>query len=61
MKGFPGAMEQLVVSINDDVIKPGVGKNYKKFAPYLLTVFFFIFFNNLSDLFPCPWWSKHNR
>lgn len=52
MKGFPGAIEQLVVSINDDVIKPGVGKNYKKFAPYLLTVFFFIFFNNLLGLIP---------
>ncbi|MGC3978861.1 MAG: F0F1 ATP synthase subunit A [Paludibacteraceae bacterium] len=52
MKGFPGAIEQLVMSINDDVIKPGVGENYKKFAPYLLTVFFFIFFNNLLGLIP---------
>lgn len=52
MKGFPGAIEQLIVSINEDVIKPGVGKNYKKFAPYLLTVFFFIFLNNLLGLIP---------
>ena len=52
MKGFSGAMEQLIVSVNEDVIKPGVGKNYKKFAPYLLTVFFFIFLNNLLGLIP---------
>ena len=52
MKGFGGAMEQLIVSIHDDIIKPSVGKDYKKFAPYLLTVFFFIFINNLLGLIP---------
>lgn len=51
-KGFRGAIEMLVVSLNDDVIKPSVGKNYKKFTPYLLTVFFFIFINNLMGLIP---------
>lgn len=52
MKGFSGAMEQLIVSINEDVIKPGVGKDYKRYSPYLLTVFFFIFVNNLLGLIP---------
>ncbi|MDR1763235.1 MAG: F0F1 ATP synthase subunit A [Dysgonamonadaceae bacterium] len=51
-KGFAGAMEMLFLFIYDDLIKPCVGKDYKKFAPYLLTVFFFIFFNNLLGLFP---------
>lgn len=52
MKGFSGAMEQLTMSIHDDIIKPAVGRHYKKFAPYLLTVFFFIFINNLMGLIP---------
>jgi F-type H+-transporting ATPase subunit a len=45
-------MEMFIMNINDDVIKPCVGKDYKKFAPYLLTVFFFIFLNNLLGLIP---------
>lgn len=51
-KGFIGMMEMLIMGIQDDVIKPCVGKNYKKFSPYLLTVFFFIFFNDLMGLIP---------
>lgn len=51
-KGFVGMMEMLIMSINDDVIKPAVGKDYKRYSPYLLTVFFFIFINNLLGLIP---------
>jgi F-type H+-transporting ATPase subunit a len=51
-KGFRGAVELLVVSIYDEVIKPCVGEDYRRFAPYLLTVFFFIFINNLMGLLP---------
>lgn len=51
-KGFPGMIEMLVLSINDDVIKPSIGKDYQRYAPYLLTVFFFIFTNNLLGLIP---------
>lgn len=51
-KGFIGFMEMFIMSVNDDIIKPCVGKNYKKFAPYLLTVFFFIFINNSMGLIP---------
>lgn len=50
--GFVGFMEMFILSIYDDMIKPCVGKNYKKFAPYLLTVFFFIFINNVLGLIP---------
>ena len=38
--------------VNDDVIKSCVGPKYRKFAPYLLTAFFFIFINNLMGLIP---------
>ncbi len=51
--GFVGMMEMLVMTIYDDVIKGSIGGGkHKKFAPYLLTVFFFIFFTNLIGLIP---------
>lgn len=51
--GFVGAMEMIVMMIHDDLIRPSVGeKHYKHFAPYLLTVFFFILFTNLIGLIP---------
>lgn len=52
-KGFVGAMEMLVMMIHDDVVKASIGeKHYKKYAPYLLTVFFFILVTNLMGLIP---------
>ena len=50
--GFIGFMEMFIMSVNDDVIKPCIGPQYKKFAPYLQTAFFFIFLNNLMGLIP---------
>lgn len=50
--GFVGLMEMLIMMVNDDIIKSCVGPKYKKFAPYLLTAFFFIFINNLMGLIP---------
>lgn len=52
-KGFVGAIEMLTMTIHDDVIKSCIGeKHYKPYAPYLLTVFFFIFVTNLLGLIP---------
>lgn len=51
-KGFVGFMEMFIMSVQDDIIKPCVGKNYRKFSPYLLTAFFFIFLNNIMGLIP---------
>ncbi len=52
-KGFVGMMEMFVMYINDDVIKTSIGeKHYRKFAPYLLTLFFFILACNLIGLIP---------
>lgn len=51
--GFVGMMEMLVMIIYDDLIKPSVGeKHYKSYAPYLLTVFFFILTVNIIGLIP---------
>lgn len=50
--GFVGFMEMFIMMVNDDVIKSCIGPNYRKFSPYLLTAFFFIFINNLMGLLP---------
>ena len=50
--GFIGFMEMFIMMVNDDIIKSCVGPNYRKFAPYLLTAFFFIFINNIMGLIP---------
>lgn len=50
--GFIGAMEMFIMMVYDDLIKPVVGKDYKFYAPYLLTAFFFIFLSNLMGLVP---------
>lgn len=51
-KGGVGLMEMVVTMIEDDVIKGSVGEDYKKYSPYLLTAFFFIFINNLMGIVP---------
>lgn len=50
--GFAGLVEMMVMMVNDDIIKPSVGPEYRKYAPYLLTVFFFIFISNLLGIVP---------
>ncbi len=58
-RGMQSFFEPIVVFIRDDIAKANiVGKDrdgrpmYEKFLPYLLTVFFFIWFNNLMGLLP---------
>ena len=45
-----GALEALVTFIYDSVVKSTLKDKARKFAPYLLSVFFFIFFMNLLGL-----------
>ena len=51
-KGIQSFMEPLIIFMKDEVIKPSIGKHYSKFLPMLLTIFFFIFINNLMGLIP---------
>ena len=51
-KGFTAFMEMAIEGLQDDLIKPCVGENWKRFSPYLLTVFFFILVCNLMSLIP---------
>ncbi|WP_406824236.1 F0F1 ATP synthase subunit A [Pedobacter sp. KACC 23697] len=51
-KGLQSLIEPIIVFVRDDIAKPNIGHKYAKFMPYLLTVFFFIWFNNLLGLVP---------
>jgi len=45
--------EPLVLFIKDEVALPMIGeKNYQKYMPFLLTLFFFIWINNVMGLIP---------
>lgn len=51
--GLQNAVEAIVIFMRDDVIKAGIGeKKYEKYVPYLLTLFFFIWINNMLGLIP---------
>lgn len=52
-KGLAGFLEPLVTFVRDDIAIPNIGeKKYAKYMPYLLTIFFFIWINNLIGLIP---------
>ena len=50
--GFQNAVEPVITFIRDEVAKPNLGYKYMKFMPLLLTLFFFIWINNLLGLLP---------
>lgn len=51
--GIAGFLEPLVVFVRDEIGKPMIGEHkYKKYMPYLLTIFFFIWINNIFGLIP---------
>lgn len=50
--GFQAFMEPLFQFIAHDVARENIGKNYLKFIPFLVCVFFFILINNLLGLIP---------
>lgn len=51
-KGLQSWMEPIILFVRDDIAKPNLGHKYERFMPYLLTVFFFIWFNNTLGLVP---------
>lgn len=52
-RGIAKFTEPLVVFIRDEVAIPNIGeKHYKKYMPFLLTLFFFIWINNVMGLIP---------
>jgi F-type H+-transporting ATPase subunit a len=51
-KGIGRFFEPIILYIRDDIAIPNIGKNYKRYMSYLLTVFFFVWFLNLFGLTP---------
>lgn len=51
--GLAGVIEPVILFIRDEVAIPSIGEeHYKKYFPYLLTLFFFILVNNMMGLIP---------
>ncbi len=51
-KGFANGIEALVLYIRQEVVLPNVGHHGERYAPFILTLFFFILFANLLGLIP---------
>ena len=51
-KGFLNILEPLILFLRDDVAKSSIGPKYERFLPLILSIFFFIFVNNLFGLIP---------
>ncbi len=50
--GFQNFLEVVIVFLRDEVAKPCLGNKYTRYMPLLLTIFFFIWINNLLGLLP---------
>ncbi|MGA0558900.1 F0F1 ATP synthase subunit A [Larkinella sp. VNQ87] len=51
-KGLQSFLEPIILFVRDEIAKPNIGPKYYKYLPFLLTLFFFILFNNLLGLLP---------
>ncbi len=51
-RGLASMFEAMVLFVRDDIAVPAIGHDGKKFAPYILTLFFFILYCNLFGLLP---------
>jgi F-type H+-transporting ATPase subunit a len=60
-KGIASFMEPLILFVKDDIALQNIGeKHHQRFVPFLLTAFFFIWFNNLLGLIPIPGFGGAN-
>lgn len=51
-RGVQSFFEPIIIFIRDEIAKTNIGPKYERFLPFLLTVFFFIWFGNLLGLLP---------
>ncbi len=51
-KGLQSFFEPAIIYVRDEIVKPSIGPKYEAFLPYMLTLFFFIWFGNLLGLLP---------
>ena len=51
--GIQSFFEPIIIFVRDEIVKPNLGeKKYERYLPYMLTLFFFIWFGNLLGLLP---------
>jgi len=50
--GLQSLLEPLILFVRDNIAKECIGPKSEKFTPYLLTLFFFIFFMNIFGIIP---------
>lgn len=51
--GIASFVEPLIIFVRDEIVKPNIdSKKSDRFMPYLLTIFFFVWVNNLLGLVP---------
>jgi F-type H+-transporting ATPase subunit a len=50
--GIQSFFEPIVIFVRDEIVKPNIGKNYEKYLPYMLTLFFFVWIGNIIGLTP---------
>ena len=51
-RGLASFFEPIILFVRDEIAKPNIGPRYARYMPYLLTIFFFIWFNNMLGLLP---------
>jgi len=51
-KGLQSVIEPIIIFVRDEIARPNLGHKYSAFMPYLLSVFFFIWLNNMLGLVP---------
>lgn len=51
-KGMQSLLEPFILFVRDDIARPNIGHRYQRYMPLLLTVFFFIWLNNIMGLIP---------
>jgi F-type H+-transporting ATPase subunit a len=51
-KRLANFFEVFIIFVRDEIAEPTLGKSYKTFFPFLLTLFFFILFGNFLGLIP---------
>ncbi len=51
-KGFAAAMEGLVLFVRDEIAIANIGHDGAKFAPLIMTLFFFVLYSNLMGMLP---------
>jgi len=51
-RGSQSVLEPVIVFVRDEITKPAIGDNWMKYFPYIITVFFFVWLNNMLGLIP---------